>query len=222
MNFTSVLGRAYRRVRRIVRGNVHALPEQLEMVWPGVPLPAVPPVPSGFSLRNFVPDDRKAYLKLMRKTFGHEHPLDYWSEHVLPGGFFVVVDERSAAIASTCMASHHPSARHPEGGNLGWLATDPAYAGRGLGTIASVAVTRRLVAAGYSRPYLTTDDFRHAAIRLYLKMGWIPYVFNEATADRWKVVLGSIFPGDVEAVVTYLDAKASSSRKIGDGDYRGA
>ena len=62
---------------------------------------------------------------------------------------------------------------HPFQGNLGWLAGDPAHAGRGLGAAVSAAATTRLIAAGHRDIRLGTEDFRLAAIRIYLKLGYV-------------------------------------------------
>jgi mycothiol synthase len=190
--------------RRAARIFVHppAPPAQLEMLWPEHRLADLPVVnvPAGFLLRTYTPADEAQYFALLERAQMGRCPLDYWLQHVLPGGFFVIEEQSSGRLVATCLASHHPAARHPFGGNLGWLAADPDYSGRGLGFAASAAVVERLVSAGYRRIYLTTDDFRLAAISVYLKMGWVPFLYLPEMPERWRQVCGQLgwpyVPGD--------------------------
>lgn len=185
-------GRAWRRVKRLVRPEPPPRP-QLEMVW-GQALDAAPEVrvSEGYALRNFEPGDRERYLALLAAAGMPPCPLDYWESHLLPRGFFVIEHSASRALVATCMASHHPAPRHPYAGNLGWLAADPAHSGHNLGWSATAAVTARLLRGGYERLYLTTDDFRAAAIRIYLRMGWVPLLYTDEVAERWRTVCDAL------------------------------
>jgi mycothiol synthase len=172
----------------------------LEMVWPesriGDPPDVV--VANGYRLRQYEPADRAAYFTLLASAGMDPCRLEYWEQHLLPEGFFVIEHTPSKTLVATCMASHHPALRHPRAGNLGWLAADPAHGGRGLGRAAAAAVTARLVAGGYRRIYLETHDFRLAAIRVYLSMGWVPLLYQEDMQSRWQAVhkkLGLPFVG---------------------------
>jgi mycothiol synthase len=115
-------------------------------------------------------------------------PMEYWLNHVLPRGFFVIQEEQSNIVTGACLAAHLPTPRHPFAGILGWLAVDPAYRGNGFGQTLSAAVTRRLIEAGYERIYLNTDDHRLPAIKTYLNLGWVPFLYQEDMAKRWELV----------------------------------
>lgn len=168
-------------------------PAQLEMIWPAGSLDVPPMVlEAGFVLRTYTTADESAYFRLLARANLEPYSLDWWLPYLLPDGFFVVEEKSSGRMVATCFAAHHPTPRHPFGGQLGWLAADPEYAGRGLGYAATAAVTRRLVSAGYRRIYLTTDDVRLAAIRVYLKMGWLPLLYKDDMAERWKAVCGRV------------------------------
>jgi GNAT superfamily N-acetyltransferase len=91
-----------------------------------------------------------------------------------------------------------PVENHAAGGELGWVAGDPDHRGKGLGGCVCAAATRRLLEAGYSDIFLRTDDFRLAAIKTYLTLGYVPLLFAPDMAARWKEVfrqLGMTFPG---------------------------
>jgi mycothiol synthase len=195
-----------RLVRRAARSVVYRVgrrlpgarpePSQLEMLWPpDADLPPVPNVPSGFRLRPYTPADEAAYMTLLDRAGMGRCPLEYWFQHLLPEGFFVVESPQPGRLAAACFASHHPAPRHPYGGNLGWLAADPEYSGRGLGRSATAAVVRRLRSAGYHRIYLTTDDSRLPALAVYLRMGWVPLLFADDMRGRWERVCARLeFP----------------------------
>ena len=158
---------------------------------PAVESPARLAVPAGFELRTYQPRDREPLVELMSRCgfrgWGSVD-LDEWLPRALPGGYFLLADAGNGRLAATTMAAHHPSALHPFGGELAWLAVDPPYRGRGLGRVISSATTRRLIEAGYRRIYLTTDDYRRAAIRIYLTLGYEPLVLDDRMKVRWQRV----------------------------------
>jgi mycothiol synthase len=166
---------------------------QLEMVWPAgerdrPPLKIAP----GYELRIYRNDeDDQTYLSLMLSA-----GFDTWTEDrlivcymtALPNGWFLVVDTRTQAVVATAMATHRPAPYHPYGGELGWVAAHPEHRGRGLGWTVTAAVTGRLIEAGYESIYLKTDDFRLPAIRTYLRIGYVPFLYTAGMAARWHSI----------------------------------
>lgn len=189
-----------RHIRRLGGKVVHALREPppevtlLEMVWPERLLASPPEVAvaPGYALRQFDPMDLQQYGALMHAAEMDMPRLDYWEQHILPDGFFVIQEDSSRKLVAACFASHHPTPRHPRAGNLGWLAAHPEHKGQHLGTTVSAAVTARLIRAGYRRIYLETHDFRMAAIKVYLRLGWVPLLYSEDMLDRWKLICDRI------------------------------
>jgi mycothiol synthase len=55
-----------------------------------------------------------------------------------------------------------------------------------------IAATGRLTTEGYSRVYLSTDDWRLPAISIYLKLGWKPLLFAPDMERRWLTVLSEL------------------------------
>jgi mycothiol synthase len=166
---------------------------QLEMIRPLGALVLVPRVPDGYELRQFRPTDEDPYKDLFHLAFEDEGRLPETIQRALPDGFFIVEHQASGHLVSSCVAlrgKSHP--RHPDAGQLGWLVTDPSHARRGLGTLVAAAVTHCLVAQGYSCPFLGTEDFRIAAISIYLKLGWRPFVYRDDMRDRWRLILAGI------------------------------
>jgi GNAT superfamily N-acetyltransferase len=164
---------------------------QLIMEWPeGQPVPSVSP-PGDYELRQYTAADETAYIELMdRAGFGgwtHERVAGML-RRVLPDGFLLLVHRPTGRLAATAMAVHGPTERHPYGGELSWVAGDPDHKGRGLGMVICAAVTERLRRAGYRNIYLLTDDWRHPAIKTYLKLGFRPLLFDAGMKERWDRV----------------------------------
>lgn len=183
-------------MKKVVRRLVWAIkgrpvqPDLLEMIWPEETLTFPPEInlAEGYHIRQFELSDTANYFNLFAEAGMEKPPLDYWEKHLLPGGFFIVEHEASGVLVAACFASHHPSLRHPKGGNLGWLAVHPAHRGRKLGQSVSAAVTSRLIAGGYRRIYLETHDYRLPAIAIYLKMGWVPLFYTSEMEGRWASI----------------------------------
>jgi mycothiol synthase len=168
---------------------------QLQMVWPEHLLntPPVVRLADGYSLRTYRPGDEPRFFRLMELAgwpgWDNER-LKPSLSRILPDGWFMAVHEASGEIVATAMALHNYSGLQPFQGNLGWLAGDPAHAGYGLGSAVSAAATARLIAAGYRDIRLGTEDFRLAAIRVYLKLGYVPALYRPEMVERWQTICG--------------------------------
>ena len=166
---------------------------QLEMVRPSVAPVEVPPVPEGYLLRQFRAGDEGKYDDLFHLAFADEGRFPEMLEHTLEGGFFVVEHLASGELVGSCQAWWGSiMQRHPDAGHIGWLVTDPSHTRKGLGNIVAASATNRLAAEGYQRPCLGTDDFRIAAISIYLKLGWRPYLYREEMVPRWQTIFARL------------------------------
>lgn len=167
---------------------------QLEMIWPESKLQSPPKVslPADYRLRQLEERDAEAWSALMQEAGFGEWPRERIAAHrrtVIPGGFFVVEHVPTGALVATANANHQPQERHPEGGELSFVAASPAHAGKGLGRAVTAAVVRRFLEAGYRRIYLKTDDHRLPAIQVYLQVGFEPLLFADDMAGRWAAVI---------------------------------
>ena len=102
----------------------------------------------------------------------------------------MAVHEESGEIVATAMALN--SEVYPSGGELGWLAGDPAHAGKGLGMAVSAAVTARFIAAEYRNIHLYTEDYRLPALKTYLKLGYIPFLYTPEMPERWRAICAQL------------------------------
>ena len=170
---------------------------QLEMVWPWrVPRPtAQPDLAPGYALRFYAPSDCAAYLDLMHAAgfgFFNAETMRYWLDAALPDGIFVVLHRASDRLVATAMAAHRPTPLHPFGGELGWTAAHPEHTGKHLGQVVCAAATARLIRAGYRHIYLKTDDWRLAAIKTYLRVGYAPLPYAPGMVERWQAVCAQL------------------------------
>lgn len=166
---------------------------QLQLVWPERLLNAAPgarPAP-GYSLRTYRPGDEPGFFELMDSAGWpdwNDEKLRPWLFRMLPEGWFMAVHVESERIVSTAMATHDHTWIHPFCGELAWLAADPAHRGRGLGTVVSAAVTARFIESGYRCIHLFTEHWRLAAIKIYLKLGYVPYLYSQEQPELWQEI----------------------------------
>jgi GNAT superfamily N-acetyltransferase len=171
---------------------------QLEMVRPSRALVSVPQVPHGYVVRQLKVGEGREYDALFHLAFQDEGRFSEIRQRTLDGGFFVVEHVKSRELVASCLAMRGSSSPRHNDGQLGWLVTDPLHAGKQLGTVVSAMATNRLVAEGYARPFLGTEDPRLAAIAIYLKLDWRPFIYRKDMLPRWQSIfsyLGSEFEG---------------------------
>ena len=166
---------------------------QLEMVRPSTARVEVPPVPEGYLLRQFRAGDEAKYDDLFHLAFADEGRFPQARERSLEGGFFVIEHLASGELVASGAARRGSTMpRHPDAGQMGWLVTDPSHTRKGLGTIVAASATNRLAEEGYQRPCLGTEDFRLAAISIYVKLGWRPYLYREDLVPRWRDIFSRL------------------------------
>lgn len=149
----------------------------------------IPSVPVGFQLRKFELGDAEKLRRLFSRA-GFEFSSLTLNEILaacLPGGCFVIEDQSDKKLVATMMARHHSSADYPFGGRIDWLATDPGFRGKGFGNICARSAARHLITLGYENIWVTTDDERIHALKIFLSMGFEPVII-EKTKGRWQII----------------------------------
>ncbi len=164
--------------------------DQLQMAWPEQLLLTPPSVhfTPGYLLRTYHPDDSNNFFELMDMAGWNdwdEQRLKPWIPRILSEGWFLVCHQASGRMVASCMALR--SEAYSSGGELGWLASDPAHSGKRLGLALSAAVTARFIDEGFRFIHLYTEDFRLAAIKTYLKLGYVPLHIMDQI-DRWREI----------------------------------
>lgn len=167
------------------------------MAWPKRLLksPPKPVLPKGYKLRTFRPGDAEQWASLMTqagfKDWNSQFAADV-AMRVLPDGAFFVEHKKSGKIVATAIAWARPTPLHPNGGELGWVSCDSGHGGKGLGMAVCCAAVGRFIAAGFREIYLMTDDWRLAAIKTYLKMGFNPLYYAPNMQARWQDIFAKL------------------------------
>ncbi|MBC8139692.1 MAG: GNAT family N-acetyltransferase [Fibrella sp.] len=150
----------------------------------------LPPVslPTGVTIRPNKTGDEETWGRIWRqsepfdpivdKTFRESFGTD---ETLLSERIYFAVNERTGENIGTVTAwtEETPSRNHAglDGwGRVHWLATLPAYQGRGIGKALFLYCLHRLRDFGHRESFLVTSSGRTAAVALYNKYG-----FHEAT-----------------------------------------
>jgi mycothiol synthase len=166
---------------------------QVQMIWPEGRLqsPPIVELPTGYHLRTYRPGDEARFYEVMALAGwpGWDmEKLKPWLYRILPEGWFMAVHTASDQIVATVMATHDPTWLHPFCAELGWVAADPAHTGKGLGTAVVAAATACMIAAGYTHVHLYTEPYRLAALKIYLKLGYVPYLSAPGEVELWHEI----------------------------------
>lgn len=148
--------------------------------------------PTCYSLRTFRPGDEAAWCRLVNEAIGGEYTPETMRESLLSQPWFDEHDlfflEKDGLIAGTACAQRERVAQERTG-LVHMLVVDPKHRAIGLGRALLAATLRRLKDVGCRSAALSTDDFRLAAIRLYLAFGFRPTLTHDSHAGRWHEVL---------------------------------
>lgn len=151
--------------------------------------PVLPELPEGFVLRALNEKDTDAYLKLRPESgFSPWTPdrLDLLRAKALPDGIRVIEHLETGRIVASASAEKSDYQQFPDLGTLGWVMASEDFRGKKLGKIATVSAVHFLLDGGYKQCALSTDDWRHAALSIYLKMGWRPWLIEDDMPKRWQ------------------------------------
>ncbi|MBR2508337.1 MAG: hypothetical protein IKB71_01170 [Lentisphaeria bacterium] len=148
-------------------------------------------VAEGFSLRNVLDEELEQYNELRTSVnfpAWDVETLKNYRNKVLPGGMMVIVENATGRFAASAGAETTDMKEFAHIGVLGWVMTHPDMRGHHLGKSASVAAMHRLYKEGYRTFSLLTDDFRDAALKTYLNLGWKPWLYLDDMEGRWRAI----------------------------------
>jgi mycothiol synthase len=143
-------------------------------------------MPPGYGLRTFQMGDEEAWIALLntgdfgewdrtrldRMLAGERAPIPH------DGIFFATHQGQLVGTACTFL--------YPDAAELGWVVVHPAHRGRRLSEALTHAVLAFSQAQGYSYVYLKTEDFRLAAIKTYLRVGFEPEMVDPSHPAWWE------------------------------------
>jgi len=170
----------------------HKLPG-LYMLWLASLFPKPPDLetPLGYNVRTYIETDDSDLIELLSIDGGimtDEKWRDY-KDKILPEGLFLIHHTDTNRLVATAGAVHNPNPGRyyfPFGGELGYLIVHPEHRKRGLGQIVSSLVVQRFLSAGYKSIRVGVQGFRLAAIKTYLKVGFVPFLHHKDLYLRWE------------------------------------
>lgn len=163
-------------------------------------------VPNGFMIRTWRDGDESAWGAIMAPpgaipVAGGWTPMAVRARHVehpsfRPGWTFLAVQgtDPDAPPVAAASAWREVDAQ-PGHGAIHMVAALPEWRGKGLGRAVTLAAMHALAARGDVAATLKTDDWRIAAIRTYLGLGFLPVwrpggeLDPEDHRDRWSAVM---------------------------------
>ena len=166
---------------------------QLKMRWDGKPF-EIPEIPEGYKFhvynRNNDPiftdldELKKEWYEMIYTGIQVKPPFvdAYFADPMIPDDGFFMVDNDNKIIANAAIQL----GRHtPDSATLHMVVALPEHRGKNLGKIVTTAVLDYAQKHNIEHVYLTTDDVRKAAVMMYLKLGFVPCLYEEDMHDRW-------------------------------------
>lgn len=172
---------------------------QLVMRYPHPEPPALCALEEGYHLRSYCKGDEEEWVNLLNAN----GELGKWSMdridaeirgNLVHSAQFFIFSGRNIVAAAGVYEGRLNGENCWE---IGWVASDPEHRGKGLGrqaTAAAVVAARSLP----DRPiFLRTDDFRMAAIKVYLQLGFVPDFAHPSYKRRWQDIYVRLGDGDL-------------------------
>lgn len=124
-------------------------------------------------------------------------PEVYTDARVPDDGFFTILYGERELVAVSCIqiGEHTPGSA-----TVHAVAASMAHKGRGIGKFITQAVVEDAQKRGIREVYLTTDDHRLPAVKIYLDLGFIPVLWDTDMRERWERLLDYFSRFDVPAV----------------------
>jgi mycothiol synthase len=155
--------------------------------------PPVYPLHEGYEAVTYQESDRLEYKELLKAEGWNlsDEAFEHFLHKVLPGGLFLVKNTHAGKIAATAAALHNPESNHytfPFGGDIGFVRTHPDFRNKGFGLFVTALAAERLIKAGYNSIRIVTNDERLPALKTYIKLGFVPFLYDAGMKERWRDV----------------------------------
>jgi len=167
------------------------------MWYPQDQTPPIEPLPDSYAVRPFSDGDQRAWADLLNRN----GQLGRWDLQRIEGEregallsdgqFFALCQERVVACAGVYDRQRNKQLCW----EIGWIASEPELAGMGLGRQVATAAVRHALALPKRPIYLLTDDHRLAALKTYLRMGFIPDLSHSSYLGRWQRIFSALGDG---------------------------
>lgn len=147
-------------------------------------------VPEGYTLRNYRDGDEHGICVVYAESDLGTGTPELVREKILDASCFeparLFVIETGDGIVATAAA--WPNAAEPDKGYLHMVGVRPGHRGKRLGALVTLATIAYHRERGFTSQQLDTDDWREAALRLYLDLGYYPLLTDETHPARWQAI----------------------------------
>ena len=154
-------------------------------------------LPEGFSWRHpETAEDRSAWRACIRGGWLIDESLSdeaAWDKEI--GSWRDIVPETDVWLLErrgTCVGTVTGFVRSDGLGDMHQVAIRQDWRGKGLGKLLPVVVQKDLRRRGVKIVELTTGEARPAAVKSYLRAGFIPVEYDEGMPERWETFLETL------------------------------
>jgi len=162
-------------------------------------------LPAGYRLRTYRPGDERRWGEIMEASggIGREWTAEKVRERMIDrpqlepeGMYFATCDAEGGRPVASATAWRNPVEQRVLG-TVHMVCALDAHRGRGLGRLVTLAVLHYLRDHGFRMADLLTDDWRLAAIKSYLGLGFVPvYRTDPDRLDeheaRWSAIFAQL------------------------------
>lgn len=152
-------------------------------------------LPAGYAIRHFQDGDEPAWEKIIAESFGRKDNYDKFDERMRKDPafrpervLFITYNDEPVATASAWSVKKFST----DVGHIHMVGVLPSHQGKRLGYWISMAVLHRLLVEHRKSVILDTDDYRLAAIKTYLRLGFEPHLVHDNQRDRWYKIFATL------------------------------
>ena len=198
--------------------------KQLKMYWK-VTQTEYPEPYRSFTFRKFnnSADDINTWIDICRNgIIRPEEDETCWQHRMLdekdfdPDGIFFALQNGEAVATITAII--HPDTKS---GLVHMVAAKPCCRGQAVGSYLNDIAKAYFCENGCEYALLTTDEFRVAAVKSYLRSGFIPVEYDEGMKERWEKWLTEYGYTNINMIneetreITILNNKENQKLKVG-------
>lgn len=153
------------------------------------------PLPEGYTMRHYQPGDEQHWADLWVSVNDFDtneralkaHQDDFGSDaEQLPIRQMYLCNETGEVIGT--ISSWYGNSYEPAlYGLIHWVAINPEYQAKRLGR-PLLCEAMKLMRQWHDKAYLCTHTHRVRALRVYLDMGFVPFIRNDQDIESWKSV----------------------------------
>lgn len=151
-------------------------------------------LPEGYTIRTSRKGDARHWARIISEAFADDSFDEARFERVMrahdayrPERIFFACAPDGLPCGTASAYRQEPFG--PDTGYLHYVGVCASHRGKRIGAAVSLAAMNKFRSEGLQRAVLQTDDFRLAAIKTYLNLGFSPLIMHESQPERWNAVL---------------------------------